>query len=362
MSRLSAYLTRLFAADAFALFAVALSLLYLVQCLRTFDVVAVKGQDLLTLLGQALLSLPTLATVFLYICLAIGLGRGLRALQASHELHIIHASRLTPALFGAIGVYIGTGAVIVLILTNFVQPVTNRQFNAWSANIAADLVGRALTPNQFAEVVPGVTMVIGDRRPGGELINFFADDNRNRETRRTYIARSALVTADEEGYVLRLQDGAIQYMSEDLQFSEISFTRYDLAMERLTGVTMAQDTLGETNSVTLVSNMLAQGGWDAGTARELGERMGEAVRLIALCLFVAAVASLPHGRRGRLEVPLELVVLAMAFIERGISSNYLPAWLPVPVSGSVMLLALSFLVLMVRFRPRRVALRREHAA
>lgn len=44
MKRLTAYLTRLFLTDAVILFAVVCVLLWLVNCLRSFDVVAVKGR------------------------------------------------------------------------------------------------------------------------------------------------------------------------------------------------------------------------------------------------------------------------------------------------------------------------------
>src|SRR5690606_7264605 len=169
MTRLNAYLVRLFASDAAALFGVGLFLLFLIQCLRSFDVVSVKGQDLLTLAGQALLIMPTMAVVFLYISAAIGLGRGLRTLQASQELHISHVSQRSSVLIGAIALFIVCGMTAVLLLSNFVKPATQRQYSEWSASVAADVVGRALTSNRFTEVVPGVTIAIGGREAGGEL-------------------------------------------------------------------------------------------------------------------------------------------------------------------------------------------------
>lgn len=360
MTRLHAYLVRLFASDAAALFGIALFLLFLIQCLRSFDVVSVKGQDLLTLAGQALLLMPTMAVVFLYISAAIGLGRGLRALQASQELHIIHVSRRSRVLVGAIALFIVCGMTAVLLLSNFVKPATQRQYNEWSASVAADVVGRALTSNRFTEVVPGVTIAIGGREAGGELREFFADDRRDPESRRTYVAKSALVTSDDEGYVLQLREGAIQYMTREMQFSTVSFQRYDLAMDRLTGQTGSRNEAAETDTVTLVIEALEEGRLDKRARWELGERMGEGIRLVALCLFVASLMVFPHSRRAGREVPIEIVVLVVAFIERGISSSYQPDWMPVPVVASVGLIALSILVLLLRFRafrpqPRRVA-------
>jgi lipopolysaccharide export system permease protein len=348
MARLSLYLARLFAVDAIALFAVALFLLFLIQCLRIFDVVSVKGQSMLTLLGQAVLTMPSLAVVFLYVCVGIGLGRALRAMQGSSELHIIHSSRRLPALLGGIGIYTGVCAGLVLLLSNVVEPLTTRQFNAWSATVTADLVGRTLRPHRFAEVVPGVNMVIGGRQGEGNLTNFFADDNRSADARRTYIARTAIVAEDEQGYVLQLYDGSIQYMSDDFQFSQVAFARYDLALERLTGSGEYRNTLAERDSFSLVAEALSSGVWNSEVLALLGKRLGEAVRVLAICVFVTAIAAFPHSRRGR-EIPLELVVLGAAFLERGVAS------MPVagqsgPLVGTSALLALSTVALLYRLR------------
>jgi lipopolysaccharide export system permease protein len=356
MTRLSGYLIRLFAADAMALFAIAAFLLFLMQALRSFDVVSVKGQDLVTLLGQALLSMPTLAIAFLFVCIGIGLARSLKGLQLSQELHIIHSSRRTGALFGAIATYALGGALVVLLLTNIIEPTTKRFFNAWSAGIAADLVGRTLTPHRFVEVTPGVTLVIGSRGTEGVLGSFFADDRRNPEMRRTYTADSATVVADEEGYVLQLFNGAIQYMSDDFQFSEISFARYDLAVDRLTGATDTPGGLDTVTTLDLVQNALAAGYFDFGTLQQLGGRFGEGLRVLAICLMVAALAAFPHGRRNAYEVPIEIMVILAAFAERAVSVN-VPLGTPLlPFSGPLFLGAASVLVLSWRMRPRRAAL------
>jgi lipopolysaccharide export system permease protein len=349
MTRLSLYLARLFAVDAIALFAVAVFLLFLIQCLRIFDVVSVKGQSVLTLLGQALLTMPSLAVVFLYVCVGIGLGRALRAMQSNHELHIIHSSRRLPALLGAVGIYTGACALMVLVVSNFVEPYTTRQFNDWSASVTADLVGRTLRPHRFAEVVPGVNMVIGGREGDGHLTNFFADDNRSGESRRTYIARSAIVAEDDEGYVLQLVDGAIQYMSDDFQFSQVAFARYDLALERLTGPTEYRNTLAEKNSFELLGEGFSTGTWSGEIGTLLVKRLGEALRVVAICIFVTALAAFPHGRRGR-ELPLELVVLGAAFLERGVASLPSIAERYGPLAGSSVLLVASAAVLLVRLR------------
>ena len=68
MKRLTAYLARLFVMDAVILFGVVCFLLWLVNCLRSFDVISVKGQSIFVLASQALLTMPPLAISFFYIC------------------------------------------------------------------------------------------------------------------------------------------------------------------------------------------------------------------------------------------------------------------------------------------------------
>src|SRR5690606_255559 len=128
----------------------------------------------------------------------------------------------------------------------------SRENSLIRTRIAADLVGRSLVPNRFAEVTNGVTVTVGGRKPGGEITSFFADDRRE-PTRRTYIAESALISADELGYVLQLSNGTVQYRTAEGKFSEIAFDRYDLAFERLTGEADRGDQRGDTTSIAIVA-------------------------------------------------------------------------------------------------------------
>ncbi|SFZ80897.1 lipopolysaccharide export system permease protein [Devosia enhydra] len=338
MKRLPLYLARLFASDTAQLFAVAIFLLYLIQCLRIFDLVAVRGQNILTLLGQATLALPPLMIVFFYVCLGIGIGRALRGLQASHELHIIHASARVPALLQALLMTIGGGALGVLVLTHIFEPVANRNINEWSAAIAADLVGRTLLPNRFVEVAPGVTVVIGGRAGNGEITDFFADDARSPEQRRTYVAAQATVGMDEDGYVLQLREGKLQYMTATGQYSEVAFDRYDMAVDRLTGAVEDRDLVAETATPALLAAASANGGLSPAAVEAIFRRSAEALRVIGLGLLAGAIAAFPHGRRTRRQLPLEIGILLLAFFERGLNMV-----LPVPrpwdaFSGSLVLL------------------------
>ena len=348
MNRLTRYLLGLFAAEATALFSVAISILFLVECLRVVDIGSVRAQGLLSLMAEVVLAMPSVGTAFLYVCIAIGLARSLRTLQGTRELHILHASQRLPVLLGAIAIYAALGALLLLLVAHIVDPAATRERDQIRTRFAADLVGRSLVPNRFAELADGVTITIGARGAGGEITSFFADDRRE-PTRRTYISDSALISADDVGYALQLRNGTIQYRNPDGKFSEIGFERYDMALERLTGAADKGPDTTNVTSIAIVANAMADGWTEAGL-NQLAERTVEGLRVIALCIFVAAIAAFPSGRRRASLVPIEIVVLGAAFFERVIHS-YGSGSTPLgPTIGVTTLIAISALILAFRLR------------
>lgn len=350
MSRLSRYLFALFTVQAGALFGLAAVLIFLVQCLRIADATAVRGQGLGVIMLQALLAMPSMAVSFLFVCVAIGMARGLTGLSETRELHIIHASGRLGGLVGAMVGFALAGAVIALTLTHAVEPLTQRAGALIQARIAADIVGRSLVPQRFAEVAEGVTITVGERGPNGEITGFFADDRRDPAARRTYMADSALIASDGEDYVMQLSNGAIQFRNADGQFSEISFGRYDIEMTRLTGAIDDTRTRRQTTSWTLVTEALAEGEITPAVTRQLIDRTVEGLRVLALCAVVAAIAAFPTGSRRRGLIPIELIVFAIAFAERGITSLLPTRGLLSAANGSIAMLAVAVIVLVFRLR------------
>jgi len=243
-----------------------------------------------------------------------------------------------------------------------IDPMSNRTTRVWSENIAADLVSRSMVPHRFTEVLGGVSMVIGSRDTQGQITDFFMDDSRDGEMRRTYIARRALITRDEEGYILRMFDGAIQQLTDTKRMSEISFARYDIALDDLTGDAGTNDALAQTTSLDIMGRWMAGDGVSGEEVRALVRRSAEGLRVLAMSLFVLALTAFPSGNRRRSGAPIELSVLAAAFIERGLTS-----YAPVPqnwdlVSGSFLLALAGAALLAWRLRVFRAApLRRARA-
>ncbi|MDB5615208.1 MAG: LptF/LptG family permease [Devosia sp.] len=349
MKRLTAYLARLFVTDALILFGVVCFLLWMINCLRSFDVISVKGQSILVLGAQALLTMPPLAISFFYICVGIGLTRALQSLQENRELHIIHTSHGLPSLWNATAVVTGVGVIAVLLLSNFVEPAANRRLNVLNASVAADLVSSTLRPGRFTQVTPGVILLIGGREGDGEIREFFADDRRDPETRQTYIAETARVSAvDEDDYVLELRNGTLQYTQANGRFSEISFARYDVSVDQLSQPIGATDPMLEKDTITLVSEAFASGDWNQSMLMMVANRMAEGLRVIGMAIMMLAIMGFPSGRRTRFNVPMEAMVLLIAFGERGISA-YSPFG---TATGALLLIVVAVAALAVRVWPR----------
>jgi len=341
----------MFSLEAVTLFSVAAFLLFLVQCLRLFDLVTDRSQGLWALIGQALLGMPSISVVMLYVCFGIALGRGLRGLQNRSELQIIHVSALTPSLRRAIIAFALCGALLLLLITHLVEPASKRSTTNWTASIAADLVSRSMVPGRFTDVFDGVSMSIQSRDHQGRITGFFADDRRDPQSERTYFAKSAIITRDEQGYILRMEDGAIQLLTDAGRFSEISFVRYDLVLDELAATVEEGQPLGETTSLEIIGRALSAGQLDAREFDALIRRSAEGVRVIVMCLFVGALAGFPTGRRTGWQIPIELTVLGAAFIERGLTT-YAP--IPKPfdaIGGSLVVLAIGLGVVLVRRGP-----------
>src|SRR5690554_3343869 len=137
MDRLSRYLQRQFFAQALTIFAAGGALIWLMQLLRLFDLVSAQGQNILTLMGQSALTTPSYARSILYVCFAIGMVRGLRALHASRELHTIHAAQRTSSLWKAVASFTIIGALAVTAVANWIEPHAKQLSADWSAEIAA---------------------------------------------------------------------------------------------------------------------------------------------------------------------------------------------------------------------------------
>lgn len=315
MTRLTRYIVTLSSGQALAIFAMAATLVWLVETLRFFDLLTVKGQGMFMLAGQAALVAIPLVRGILGACMGIGLARVLRDFQNSFELHAMHTGLRAGALLRAMLIFAIGGGLIVLITTSFFEPAARTTLRVWSTNMAADLVGRSLTPDRFTQVVPDVVMVIGGRNEDGTITDFFADDSRDPDVRRTYIAKTAVIVTDAQGYGLSLRDGIVQNVTREGGYSQVKFNRYQIGLDRLTEPHERSDSVRRMNSLTLIDKVVSGDKEAPSAVSELSDRLAASLRVVGFTLLVAAIFGFPTGRRGGRRMPVELLVLIMGFAE-----------------------------------------------
>ena len=340
MSRLSRYLTRQYLTQAVSLAAAIIFLVWIGQALKLFDVITSKGQSVLTLIGQAFLSTPPLTRMMLYICFGIGIARALDSLQSSHELHSIHATRRVGTLWSSLFVTATIGAILVGLIAHWFEPSSYRAYRNWTEQVAADMVGRTLKPHEFREVAPDFVVEIGGRLPDGTITDFFADDSRDPKGHRTYEARFATINSDEQGLYLSLSDGRMQYQNAPASLTEVGFASYQIGLESLTQKSEGHNDIGETTTYDLY--LTAQ--HRKLTPDEVGrieERWMEIPRMYVMCLLVAILRAFPRGSRKAAPVPLEIVIVIIAMIDRVVTDQILLFGIS-GLSGVVMLAFMAF--------------------
>ena len=352
MSHLSRYLIVRFAGGAFSLYLVATFLVWLTQMLRLFDLVTEKGQNLFTLFGQSFLTTPPLSRQIIYICMGIGLARALSAMQDSHELHTIHSSGRIKAIWSALAIYAVIGAVIAMFIAHWAEPASRRAANVWTAQIAVDLLSQSLTPGRFTDISEGVVIRIGGRNENGIIEDFFAHDRRNPDIQRTYIADRAEIVVGADGYQISLRDGRLQAAPSDGKFSEIEFSRYDLAIDSLTDPVRLSNPLTQRDTFTLMQQAEAAGSYSVAILDQIHWRWAEGLRVVAMCLLIAAFGAFPHGRRKSKFFPPELTVLGIAFAERSFSNFSAKTSFLGHYYGPLIILGLAVLIIIWQIIPR----------
>ncbi|WP_299347050.1 LptF/LptG family permease, partial [uncultured Maritalea sp.] len=207
---------------------------WMVQLLRTIDVVTAKGQGVFTLFSQSLLVVPEVISIILYLCLALGVSRGLRAMQVSKELFPIHSGIGIKPLWQSIGLFLLISIIFDATLVHQLVPKTNQLAAARADEINADLIANSSRPGQFTDIAPDLTLMIAGRADDGTGLGFFLHDARDPlKNQTTFAAQSQLSRADDTLYI-KLKDGAIQYFNTKTQtMSTLEFGTYSVAVREL---------------------------------------------------------------------------------------------------------------------------------
>ncbi|MGJ8529917.1 LptF/LptG family permease [Maritalea sp.] len=319
MDLISRYLFNRYLTSAFGLVMLMAFLGWMVQLLRTIDLVTAKGQGVLTMFSQSVLVVPEVVSIILFICVALGISRSLRAMQVSKELFPIHSGIGLKPLYRSIMIMLVVGVAFEMTLTHQLVPMANQLAAKRSDEINADLIANSSRPGRFTEVGSGLTLMIEGRADDGTGLGFFLHDERDPvRSQTTYAAQSQLSKVDDTLFI-RLSDGAIQYYTyETKQMSTLEFGTYQVSVRNL-----AQSNLFaavEPTSLELVGLIIA----DINGQRNLAllhSRLSSALYLISLALFAFFLTMQPTMLRSKTRLNADVLILGMGVLVKVLGTS-----------------------------------------
>jgi len=222
----------------FGFFSLVLVLVYWInRAVVLFDQLIANGQSAIVFLEFTALSLPNVIRLVLPVSAIAATIYATNRLASESELVIVQATGFSPFRLAravlAFGLIVG---LLVGLLTNFLVPLSATQLSQRSAEISQDATARLLRQGTFLNPSRGVTFYIGEITPDGELEDVFFADARDKDERRNYSARSALLIRDGNVTNLVLFDGVLQILDTDTQILSTTSFR-ELTIDASTIVT-----------------------------------------------------------------------------------------------------------------------------
>ncbi|MCY0094501.1 LptF/LptG family permease [Hoeflea ulvae] len=202
------------------------------QVLIRVDVLTTTGQALSAFLLLAATLIPSVLSIVAPFALLIGVGQVLSVMNSDSELVVIEAAGVPPAtVLKPVLVLSTVVSLMVLLVSNFVEPWSNSKLYDVLAQAQSDLFSVAVRSGTFMRLEDGLYVQVNEKLPGGELGGIFLADSRTEGNETIYYARSGVVRAVGETNILYLVDGELQQhnLTND-QISIVTFTSYALDM------------------------------------------------------------------------------------------------------------------------------------
>jgi lipopolysaccharide export system permease protein len=151
--------------------------------------------------------LLVIAPIALMIAVMHSIGR----LSNDSELIVMNAAGMPPNVlfkpFLLVGVVV---SLFVLALSTYLSPWGLRELRHWATEVRADLVSNVIQPGRFSRIETGLMLHIRERRPNGQLLGIFIDDQRDPKDRMTILAEQGEIIKNDGSVYLVLERGSVQ--------------------------------------------------------------------------------------------------------------------------------------------------------
>lgn len=226
MSRFDRYLLSQFL-QVFGFFSLVMVGIYWVnRAVILFDQLMGDGQSLRVFLEFSALTLPGVVKMVLPIsAFAATLYAGNRLMQDS-EFVVMQATGFSSARLARPAAIFGLlAAAMMMLLTNFLVPMSRVELQGRSDELAENVTARFLKDGEFMQPAKGLTLYIREITPQGELRDLLLNDARDPDRPTLYLARSAVFGRGDDGPRLVMVNGQAQVLDRATRRLEV--TRFD---------------------------------------------------------------------------------------------------------------------------------------
>ncbi|HVC52385.1 MAG TPA: LPS export ABC transporter permease LptF [Stellaceae bacterium] len=208
---------------------------WLAQSLRLIDLIVNRGLSAELFLYLALLILPRFIEIVLPIGVFIAVLFVFNRLSSESELVVMRAAGVGPAgLARPVLVLAGMGFVILLVLSAYLLPASNREFKDAQFEIRNRFVSSLLQEGAFTTISDKATIYIASRDNRGEVVGVLIDDERDKNRPVTILAQRGAFTSAGGGSRLVMVNGDRQeYNRTTGKLSILSFDRYTLDLDTM---------------------------------------------------------------------------------------------------------------------------------
>ena len=225
MRLIDRYLFRQLRASTLLAAAALIGISLLSQSLSALDILMDQRQSPLIFFKVTLLATPQLLILTLPIALLVGGLGALHRLHAEREFVICFSAGMSR--WGVLSPFLRLSlwvALVILLLTLWVQPLCYRMLRQTLDQVRADLAGALIKAGQFTHPAPGLTVYVQAINDGDEPRNIFIDQDNGRGRDNTLTAREGQIERRDGAPVLILRQGSNQSYNKTWR-AELSVVR-----------------------------------------------------------------------------------------------------------------------------------------
>lgn len=365
MNSLDKYILRQCLTPLMFILTVITLLAWMTQSLQRVEILIEYGQGFGVFAYLSLLIIPSLLSITIPLALFAASAYALYRLHSDSEIAVMFAAGVSrwrlsaPILFVTL-----VGALATLYVNVDLMPRSYRILKRNIADIRADLASAFIRSGEFTTFADGLTIYVDEARPGGQFIGLLINDTRDKGKPKTYMAQRAVIQETEEGPVLHLRRGNIQYTPDDegaidiVRFDEVAlnvadFRRHDELVLELTERyprELLNPDLSKPYDRKYASKLIAEG-----HARFAGPLHAFAYVLVGVFAMIGG----PYSRRGtalRLAAAgaFVLAIRVLAYVMQGFAESTGAYWTLYALPGVIIAIAAYMLFLPPQNATRRI--------